>query len=368
VEHELRPVIWFDALTTKQLLIGGSTKKFLEEKGFEVLLTARDYDVIKGLSERLRLDTKIFGEYGEDLYEKLRQEAYRMKIATDLLSEYGERFIAGVSYPNPVEARVVYGLGRDYIVISDSPHSRHPHILSLPMAKYLVYTDCISEEAWREYVHPRLTLYPYKGFDELSWIRYLPEVFDKKFIHELGLEEKRYIVLRPEESKASYYEWGFNKDLWVKISIEAVSQGLKTVILPRYMDQRMILSKELREYVKKDLVLIPEPSKAVGPAFIKYSLLVATGGGTMAREAALLGVFGATFFPRFLDVDKCVERYGLPMRYISSHEDLIKIIKDLSKDPDKYRLKNINDILRDMNTPVDAVYNILKSLYKKDLV
>lgn len=360
----LKPLVWFDALTPKQLLIGESLRRFLERYGIELLLTARDYDAIKGLSEALRINVILFGGYGEDLYEKLFYEGERISRSAQILSEFRERVLGGVSYPNPVEARVLYGIGRDLIVLSDSPHARHPHRLSLPLASYLVFSECIPIESWKEHLHPGLSLEPYKGFDELSWFEELSEAFSKNFIENLDLEERNYIVLRPEEFKASYYEWGSKKDLWLKICEKILSRGFKAVILPRYKDQREFFERNLRDQISRGLIVIPEPRQAIGPALIRYSAAVLTGGGTMAREAALQGVPGITTFPLRMDVDRCVEKLNLPLRYISEPEEILRFIDLISRDPDAMRV-DVREALKDMKSPLPRIHDILKRIRER---
>ncbi|MGC9010064.1 MAG: DUF354 domain-containing protein [Sulfolobales archaeon] len=357
----MRKIIWFDALTSKQLLIGASLKKYLAERGYETILTAREYDVIRGLVEKLGIEAVIFGRYADDLYEKIVAESERMIHAVEILSRHREELIAGVSYPNPVEARVVYGIGKPYIVLSDSPHAKHPHRLTLPLAKYLVYSKCIPENAWREYTLPTLTLVAYDGFDELSWIKDLPEVSSRKYIEELDLDEYSYVVLRPEEYKASYYEWGFNRDFWVELSKRIIGKRLRVVILPRYSDQKIVLSNDLREYIEKKMVVIPDPASAIGPALVKYSLAVVTGGGTMAREAALQGVLGITTFPTMLHVDKCVEELKLPLHYIRDINKICELIDEYIRDIDRSKEK-IKTIVSMKKSPNEVIYGLLKEL------
>ena len=360
----MRRIVWFDALTTKQLLIGFSLKRYLDEKGYNVLLTTRDYDVIRGLVASLGIEAEIFGGYKEDLFEKLIDESERIAKAARILQRFREEILAGVSYPNPVEARVMYGINRPYIVLSDSPHSKHPHRLSLPLAKYLVYSSCIPREAWREYEWPGLRVVPYDGFDELAWIKDLPQVFSRDYVKNIGLEEYRYVVARPEESKASYYSWGFNLDFWRSLITRIIDKDLKVILLPRYEDQRLILSRELKDYLEKNLVVIPRPEDAQGPSLVRYSLATITGGGTMSREAALQGVLGITTFPLFLHVDKCVKELRLPLFYSRSVEEIIRLIDSFEKNVDLYKERS-REIITTKKSPNEVIQGILRELERE---
>lgn len=336
-------------------------RRFLSRKNFDVFLTARDYDAITGLAETLGIDIEIFGRYGEDLYEKLIYEGERISTAARKLSEYRERILAGVAYPNPVEARVIYGVGKKLVVLSDSPHAVHPHRLTLSLASYLVFSDCISLNSWSEYTHARLKLRPYKGFDELSWFEEMPEVFSKRHIEVLGLRELEYIVIRPEEFRASYYTWSPKAEFWKNICERILSKRLRVVILPRYRDQREYFERVFRDSILRGEVIVPEPRRAVGPALVRYSIATITGGGTIAREAALQGVPGVITFPITLEVDKCVTELNLPLKYISEINRLDEFINAVARDPEKMRV-DTRDTLRERRSPLETIYEILREI------
>jgi Uncharacterized protein conserved in archaea len=93
-------VIWFDALTSKQLLIAASLKNYLSPRGYDVIITSRRYDAIEGLVETLKIDAILIGGYGETLYEKLRIDIDRMSRLLGVLYPRLNYLVAGVSYPN----------------------------------------------------------------------------------------------------------------------------------------------------------------------------------------------------------------------------------------------------------------------------
>jgi len=353
-------VIWFDALTSKQLLIAASLKNYLSPRGYDVIITSRRYDAIEGLVETLKIDAILIGGYGETLYEKLRIDIDRMSRLLGVLYPRLNYLVAGVSYPNPAEARIIYGLGKPLIILSDTPHSIHVNRLTLPLASYLVYSECIEDIEWKPYLLPHTRVVRYPGVDELSWIFHLEGAQDVRHIKRLGLEEKSYVVIRPEESKASYYRWGSMEETWFTLIERILSMSLRVVFLPRYEDQRRAVENRYKGQIERERIFIPPPQKAIGPALVKHSIAVVTGGGTMAREAALYGVPGITFFPLELSVDKCLAARNAPIYRVEGIEKAIEIVRNATRNPEE-NMERTKKAIQGMSPPQETIYRILAS-------
>jgi len=356
-------LIWFDALTPKQLLIAASLREYLSAKGYEVLITARRYDAIEGLARALGIEAVLVGGYGGDLFGKLREEVARISRLLEILEPRLSRLAAGVSYPNPAEARIVYGLGKPLVILSDTPHSVHAHRLSVPLASYLVYSECIEDHEWSPYLLPHTRTMRYRGVDELSWINYLRIAEDVRHVKALGLSEKEYVAIRPEESKASYYTWAPQEGLWSKLIEGARAMGLKVVFLPRYDDQRRLAEERYKGLIERGELVVPPAEKAVGPSIAKHALAVITGGGTMAREAALYGVPGITFFPLELSVDRCLASRGAPIYRAESAGEALKIVESAARNPEAYA-EGARRAVDGMEPPHNTIYHILEELQR----
>lgn len=362
-----RRYILFDALTPKQLLIAEALRRRIKELlNIEFIITTREYDAIEPLVKILSRENQIhvIGSYKDRKIDKVKSEAQRIigiidRLANLLNHNLEEHLLAGVSYPNPVEARIIYGLGKKLIVISDSPHSIYASTLSIPLANYLIYSWCIDRSEWKRYVLQHVELIPYQGFDELVWIRHIPETQSKSFIENLDLEEKSYVVIRPEEYKASYYMWKPDIDFWVRIALYLVEKlKLKVVMLPRYSDQEKSLKSKLSSYISGKSIIIPPKNLAIGPALAKHSLAVVSGGATMAREAAFYGVLGIITFPSKLQIDRCIIDMGFPLNYIGSPSEIVAEIKRYMrsrKDIESSNIKQKISMLKDLSEPVEMI-------------
>lgn len=340
--------VWLDALTPKQALLAVSLARVLEEKGYNVLLTVRDYDYTVRVAELHGYKPSIIGTYGGGrLVGKLVADIERMGKLVEIVED--ACVDALIAYPNPSAARVAFGLGIPYIALTDSPHSVIASRLSLPLASYIVFSYCIPRETIEVYAYPKTKLMQYNGFDELEWIK--TEKPDKRIIEELELREKEYIVVRLEERYAAYYP----RDKGVMVSDLAIrlSGKVRVVALPRYGDQW----EELKGY--NNIIVLQEPVHGISLEY--YAIAVVTGGGTMAREAALLGVPGINLFPGRLYVDECVMKMGLPLYKPRNIDEAERLLLDIIKDPDRYRV-NTTKILSELERPSDTILLLLREI------
>jgi predicted glycosyltransferase len=171
---------------------------------------------------------------------------------------------------------------------------------------------------------PSLTLYDYEGasvslFNRLSTVVMTPEVIPSKTLAELGLDARRHrsyaglkeevylsdfkpsttlpvrlrlrasdinVVVRPP-SDTAHYRATSSKLLFAEImSLLMAQPHVHIILLPRDTAQRAAMAEA---YDRAENVTIPD--RAIdGASLLYYSDLVIGGGGTMNREAAVLGV------------------------------------------------------------------------------
>lgn len=144
-------------------------------------------------------------------------------------------------------------------------------------------------------------IYQYQGFKEDLYLAdYIPDV---SFLESLPFKD--YVVVRPENIQANYVE-GKSKSIVPALLNELNQLNINVLFLPRY--------KNDVEYAKNfGNVFIPE-SALNGLDACYYSKAVFTGAGTMAREAACLGVPAFSFYTgkELLTVDqKMIKRKWL---------------------------------------------------------
>jgi len=293
-------LVWLDALTPKQGRLVACLATALEGAGFEVLVTCRDHECTRWAIEAYGLEPVVVGSYGgEGRLGKLLADAERTAELARLVE--GRGVGALVAYPNPSAARVAFGLGIPYVALDDTPHAEAANRLALPLASALIAPEALRGDFDR-YLLPGTRVLYYGGVDEVLWVRrFRPS---GSALRELGLERRGYVVVRPEEYKAAYYRWG--GWAWLQLCEELERRGLRAVVLPRYEEQRAAA-------LERGFTV---PSGCVDGLDLAYhALAVVTGGGTMAREAALLGVPSFYTFPLELKVSRYLEERGFPLRH-----------------------------------------------------
>lgn len=350
--------VWVDVLTPKQALLFGTMVKDLQQHGYSVLLTARDYDYTLSILRELGLYFRAVGGYSEGLREKIVGEARR---TIELLAAIDD-FDALLAFPNPVASRIAYGLRKPYVALTDSPHSEAPSRLSLPLSSAVVFSYCIPEGAVRRYLVSEDTpLIRFRGVDEVQWLKGFTPQTSK--LRSLGLTEHEYAIARPPEFRASYYT-GREKtalELFERIVRHLLEElNMVVVYLPRY-DNDPVLG---RLGTHKRLITVPKSMGVVARDLSYYASLVVTGGATMAREAALLGTPGLCLYPEELYVNKCLAELGLPLLHIreGDHvgpvESVNKVLRDFKKDPENFKAK-ARAILEGLEKPSEGVLKAL---------
>ncbi|MEM1526057.1 MAG: DUF354 domain-containing protein [Ignisphaera sp.] len=343
--------IWLDVLTPKQAMLLGTIATTLKSKGYNVTLTTRSYDYTQAVLKNLGVEFVSLGGYGNTLIDKLLEEINRMRSLVEVL---GDKFDIAIAYPNPVAARISFGLNKPYIALTDSPHSEIVSRLSLPLARYVIFSKCIPISTIEPYIYKEKTkLVPYNGVDEVEWLKDIHP--DMSYVRSIGLEPYSYVVARPPEVKASYYRYNDASTVFEAVLNRILDLNLKVLYLPRYIDDP--LAQQLR--TRKNVVIPSTSHGVIGYNVIYYALAVITGGGTLAREAALLGIPGISLFPEELYVDKCVQELGLPLTRCRSLETCLSTLVEYIREPDRFRCYAQN-VLKTLEKPSDALLKLIE--------
>jgi hypothetical protein len=169
-------------------------------------------------------------------------------------------------------------------------------------------------------------LYQYNGFKEDVYLAdYKP---DESFLSLLPFSD--YVVVRPENIQANYVK-GNNLSIVPKLLEQLDNKGVNVLFLPRY-EQDKIYAKGKRN------IFIPDTA-INGMDACYYSNAVLTGAGTMAREAACLGVPAFSFYAgkKLLTVDQKMISDGW-MFFSRDPSVLIeRFLKSSKKEPDLAR-------------------------------
>ncbi len=303
-------------MTPKQLLLFNSLSSYIEKTlGAKTLVTARDTGEMRRLNSILGEKAKFVGTYGKNKKEKLTAEAERIIELAELVDSFSPDYL--VSYPSPSAVRVAFGLGIKTVIYSDTPHAFHVHALTIPLSDYFIFSSFIDKIKFERFITKGgwTRIFRYKGVEELAWVEgYTP---NEEKVRKYGLEPYKYFLVRPPEIFASYYGWGTEG---FKRIVKRLSENSKVALIPRYDDDAL-------RYNDLNVEIISEP--VLGLDLEYYSIATVSGGGTMSREAALLGVPSVTLFPLKIDVDAGLRSLGFPIYRATSYEEAMKIINGI---------------------------------------
>ncbi len=253
----------------------------LERRGHRVLLTGRDAYQVCQLVEFFHLKCEIMGgHWGKNRFLKVFGTGLRtaqllrwiMKNKPDLAVSHGSRgqVLSSLASKIPV------------IAIWDYEHTRHMGPL---MPDYAFVPNLIPESV---HVPSRKKSFRYPGFKENVYVAGLsPDISVRQ---QLGIDETNLVVtVRPPAIEAHYHNAAAESLLDATLNLLNERPDARAILLPRNERQADELRKQWATWIAKRKIIIPE-RVVDGLNLIWLSDLVVSGGGTMNREAAALGV------------------------------------------------------------------------------
>jgi predicted glycosyltransferase len=273
--------IWIDLDNSPHIPFFAPIVPKLEALGYSVVMTGRDAYQVSELVELFNLDCKIIGRhYGKIKLLKAWGVVLRaLRLIPFIVQEKPDLAIA---HGSRAQILASFLLGITVLQIGDYEHSSRGLLLA---ADWEIVPDVIPPEA--VYLDPKRVL-RYHGIKEDVYAPgFKPDPAIKA---QLGLLESDLVVtIRPPASEAHYHNPQSDELFQAVIEHLAKHPDAKMIVLPRNGRQAAQIRELWPELISKARILIPE-RVLDGLNIIWYSDLVISGGGTMNREAAALGV------------------------------------------------------------------------------
>jgi predicted glycosyltransferase len=350
--------IWVDILTPKQAWLLGTVTQYLIEEDIPTLITARNYAETCEILRIIGLEFTVVGKHGGGSLEgKLKASTQRVLELLDFINKQEVYPSCLVSHSSPSAVRTAFGLGIPVISSLDAPHATAVSRLTLPLSSWVVTPRCFDPERFIELGAQLHSIVQYDGIDEVAWISQLKP--NLNVLNELDLSEDDVLVLfRPAETQASYLRGITTQPVRELPVIQGIHQKfpeIKIVAFPRYLEQKEILEET-------EGVIIPEkPIDA--PSLMMKSSLVLSGGGTMIRESALLGIPSISMFPTYLiEVERFLMDKGLPLWYLPYIPEATQKSLEILEQPKKFKIDS-NAILSTMVNPAQVLTRLVKGFY-----
>jgi uncharacterized protein len=318
----------------------------LEKRGYRVFLTARDSYQVCELLRLHRLSCRVVGRhYGKRWILKLMGTALR---AVQLLPlAMTERPNLAVSHTSRAQFLVSSLLGIPNVVMFDYEFVNatgflHPDWLFVPD---MIPVERVSRKADQ--------VFQYHGLKEDVYVpRFKPDTNVRSL---LGIgQDELLVTLRPPASEAHYHSPESDELFGASLRFLLDHPGTRVLMLPRNDVQSNLLRNRWARSIDEGRIVIPTHAMD-GLNLIWNSDLVISGGGTMNREAAALGVpVYSIFRGRLGAVDQYLAQTG--------RLTLIERVDDLRT---KIGLKRRTAALQDprnQNTALDSILNAIISI------
>ena len=273
-------------------------------KARRCLVTARRHSFLEEMLRARGISFISVGEHGLSMEEKLIASAERIIGLAKTLS--GKRISASIAKHSVEAPRVAFGLGIPHYHFVDNEYAEHQNRLTLSLCTKVIAPEATDREKLLEQGATGRRLVTFRGVLEVVQVRgFAP---DDSLIKSLRLG--RFVLLRPPPLGAAYYQ-GRER---TQHAIDALrGRGYHVVVIPRG-EESYSRCVSLRNVDALSLAYHAEA--------------VISEGGTMNREAALLGTPAISLYPQpLLGVDRYLIELGL-MKHARSVEEMLELLPD----------------------------------------
>jgi uncharacterized protein len=273
--------VWIDLDNSPHVPFFLPIMEELRNRGFDITLTARNsYQVCELLKFHNVSCAVIGGHWGRHrplkilgtLVRALRLVPLMVKRRPDLAVSHGSRAQILASYLLGIPTVTIL----DYEFTADTGFLKS-HWIFVPH----FIPDSATQQVKREVLK-------YPGLKEDVYVpRFQP---DPSLRARLGLDAKNLMVtVRPPATEAHYHNPEAETLLEAALELLVNHADAQVILLPRNQRQEKALREAWGQWIANKKIIIPD-SVVDGLNLIWFSDLVISGGGTMNREAAALGV------------------------------------------------------------------------------
>jgi len=337
--------IWLDILTPKQARLMHSIYSELKDC-HKILVTSRKSAETQHVLGELGWQTQVIGGHGQTLKAKAENRFQRQSILTKMVTDANVDL--HISHVAPSAVQVAYALGIPIILTNDTPWAKHVNTLTLPFTDYLVCSSAFTpkdtalqgrQSVWTEFCMTEDRIRYYNGVDEIAWVRSWLKTFKRE------KQDSPIITIRVPEYRAAYAgDTRFSPIEIILQELDKIKMSIQIQLLTRYPDQDFKASTKRASVTSVDysnpLKLYSETTVFIGH------------GGTMNREAALLGIPSISI-GYYEYVNPFVTNQGFPLMKCE-YTTLAPTVRDIIISEEKYRTQN-SRIFEHLESPVDPI-------------
>lgn len=273
--------IWIDLDNTPHVPFFEPILEELRARGFSVVVTARDAFQVCDLADKKGISyIRIGRHHGKHRLVKGAGLAYRAAQLAPIILK--EKPALAVSHGSRAQILLSNFLQVPTLLIEDYEYSQFPPLMR---PTWIMAPEVIPNSSLRG-KNGHVRKYPGIKEDVYAW-KLNP---DSRPLRELGIGESDLVItVRPPATEAHYHN-PESEELF-RIFMERASRTpeVKMILLPRNRKQAEAIQGRWPKWFESNKTVIP--GRALdGLNLIWHSDLVVSGGGTMNREAAALGV------------------------------------------------------------------------------
>ena len=276
-----RKKIWIDLDNTPHIPFFKPIIEELRNRGYETVLTARDAYQVVDMADRFGLKyTRVGRHFGKNKLLKVLGTLLRSFQMAAIVKK--EKPILAISHGSRSQLVAARMLGIPAIILYDYEYAK---ALSLIRPSYIMVPEIIPDSSLH---HPPERVYKYPGIKEDV---YVPTHVPSPVVRtEIGIDDNAIIVtIRPPATEAHYFN-PLSEELFEYAMMYLLGKPqTQLVVLPRNKSQEEFIRRTWSDGFKTSRIIIPEHA-VDGLDLMWFSDLVISGGGTMNREAAALGV------------------------------------------------------------------------------
>lgn len=281
------PRLWIDMTNSPHVLVLRPVIDEFRRRGWEVEVTAREFAQTVPLLERFSIPHTLIGHHrGRNMAAK----AWGLVARSSSMRAFGKRngpFDLAVSHASNDLPVASWLLGIPHVTMFDYEFAKLSHSINVRLSAKALVPDAIDPRALDRF-GGRGKVDAYPGLKEEYYLADFEP--DPGILGTLGLDAaKVLVVLRTPPSQAAYHR--MDNPLFDDV-VRAVGarDDAQAVVLVRTPDQRAGI-----EAIGAGNVLVPR-DVVDAQSLVYYADVVASGGGTLNREAVALGTPAWTLF------------------------------------------------------------------------
>jgi predicted glycosyltransferase len=281
VAPEIQRKIWIDIDNSPHVPFFLPIIEELQKRGHRVLLTARDTYQVCELLKFHHLECKVVGtHWGKHRIMKTLGTLGRAARLIPLA--FREKPDLAISLVSRAQLLACKALHIPMVVTFDYEFVEKMQFLQ---PDWILVPEVVPDSGAGV---AKKGIFRYPGLKEDVYVpRFQPDAGLKK---QLGIgEDDLLVTVRPPATEAHYHNPESDKLMIAALNFLTEQQDVRVVLLPRNDRQSATLQKEWGDCIAKGKIIIPK-QVLDGLNLIWHSDLVISGGGTMNREAAALGV------------------------------------------------------------------------------